>query len=98
MAPFGLLIQTAQLHVQNGALPFAEPVVGAINEVAIEPLAGHAATVVHRACLHFKFIAVGNNHSAFAGGDQLAGLKTESSRNAKGAHALSTPLRGVCMR
>ena len=61
MAAFGLLVETAQLHVQNGALPFAEPVVRFINIVAIEPLAEHAATVVHGAGLHLEFVIIGND-------------------------------------
>src|SRR3954468_17953258 len=34
-----LFFQSPQLHVQNCSLPLAEPVIGAIDEVAVEPLA-----------------------------------------------------------
>src|SRR5579862_5978361 len=98
MPTFGLLIEAAELDVQNRALPFAEPVIGSINEMAVEPLAGHAAAVVHGAGLALKFIVIGNDHSAFAGGHQLACLKAERACDTEGSYTLSPPLGGVGMR
>ena len=44
-----LLIQARELRAKDGTLPFAEPVIGTIDEMAIEPLAGHSAAIVDRA-------------------------------------------------
>src|SRR4051812_28765466 len=98
MPYFGLLIQAAQLHIQNRSLPLAKPVVRSINKMTVEPFAGHAAAVVHRARLHFELVVVGDNHAAFAGCDQLAGLETEGTRSAKGADSLAAPLAGMSVR
>src|SRR5438045_9175383 len=98
MTYFGLLIQTAQLHIQNCSLPFAKPVIRSIIKMAIEPFAGHAAAVVHRARLHFELVVVGDDHAAFAGCDQLAGLETEGAGGAERAHSLAAPLAGISMR
>src|SRR5947209_10799308 len=98
MTYFGLLIQTAQLHVQNSSLPLAKPVIRPVNEMAIEPFARHAAAVMHRARLHFEVVVVGDDHAAFAGCDQLAGLETEGTGGAKRADSLAAPLACMSMR
>src|SRR3954469_15849724 len=98
MPYLGLLIQAAQLHIQNSSLPFAEPVIRSINKMTIEPFARHAAAVVDRARLYFELIVVGYDHAAFAGCDQLAGLETERTRDSKRADALSAPLAGMSVR
>src|SRR5436309_4569881 len=98
MPYFGLLIQTAQLHVQNSSLPLAKPVIRPVNKMAIEPFAGHAAAVVDRARLHFELVVIGDDHAAFAGCDQLAGLETERAGGAERADSLAAPLAGMSMR
>src|SRR5437868_15397366 len=98
MTYFGLLIQTAQLHIQNCSLPFAKPVIRSINKMAIEPFARHSAAVVDRARLHFELIVVGDDHAAFAGCDQLAGLETEGPGRANRAASLAAPLARMSMR
>src|SRR5436305_4815805 len=98
MPYFRLLIQAAQLHMQNCSLPFAKPVIRSINKMAIEPFARHAPAVVHRSRLHFELIVVGDDHAAFAGCDQLAGLETEGTGGAKRADSLAAPLAGMSMR
>src|SRR5439155_2939143 len=72
-----LHIQTRELHAKHGALPFAEPVIGTINKVAVEPLAGHAAAIVDGAGQPFDYIVICDDYATFSGGDQLAGLKAE---------------------
>src|SRR5271167_2199140 len=98
MASLGLLVESAQLHVQNGALPFAEPVVRSIDEMTVEPFPGHPATVVHGSRLNLEFIVIRNDDSTFPGGHQLARLKTERARDAERTDALPAPLAGVRMR
>jgi len=58
----------------------------------------HAATVMHGAGLHFEFVIIGNDDPAFASGDQLARLKTEGPRHAKGPNPLAAPFTGVRVR
>src|SRR6476646_3898619 len=98
MPYFRLLIQAAQLHIQYCSLPFAKPVIRSINNMAIEPFARHAAAIMDRARLHFELVVVGDDHAAFAGCDQLAGLETEGTGGAKRADSLSAPLAGMSMR
>src|SRR4051794_4964879 len=98
MPYFRLLIQAAQLHIQNCSLPFAKPVIRSINKMAIEPFARHSAAVVDRARLHFELVIVGDDHAAFAGCDQLAGLETERAGGAERADSLAAPLAGMSMR
>ena len=62
------------------------------------PLAGHAATVVHRAGLHLEFVIIGNNDPSFTRSHQLAGLETEGARDSECPHPLSAPFTGVRMR
>ena len=97
MATFGLFVETAQLDVQNGALPFAKAIIRSVNIVAVKPLARHASAVVYGAGLHFELIIIGNDHTAFAGGDQFAGLKTERARDAECPDTLSPPFTGMGM-
>src|SRR5580698_3585080 len=98
MAPLGLFVEPAQLHVQYGALPFAQPVVRSVNVVAIEPFAGHTPTVMHGAGLHLELVVVRDDDPAFARGDQLARLKTESAGDPKSPDALPAPFAGVRVR
>src|SRR6266849_2811606 len=97
VATFGLFVKTTQLDIQNGALPFAKPVIRSVNIVAVKPLAGHASGVVYGTGLHFEIVIIGNDHPTFARGDQLAGLKAERARNAECANSLPAPLTGVCV-
>src|SRR5512146_839219 len=93
-----LLVQAAELGRKHGALPLAEAVIRSINKVAVEPLARHASAIVHRTGSALTLVIVRDNHSAFAGRQQLAGLKAERTRYPEGADPCSTPLTRVCMR
>src|SRR5207244_13519711 len=93
-----LLIPTSKLRVEHGSLPFTQAVVRSINVMAIEPLARHAAAVVHGAGEVLDFIIIGDDCPAFARSHQLAGLKTKCACNAERAHATSAPLAAVRVR
>src|SRR5256885_13182079 len=55
-------------------------------------------TLFRSARLHFELIVVGDDHAAFAGCDQLAGLETEGAGGAERADSLAAPLAGMSMR
>src|SRR3954468_922166 len=78
-----LLFQPPQLYVQNCPLPLAEPVIRPVDEMAVEPLAGHAPAVVNRARLALEMLVIGDDDSALARCHQLACLKAEGSRRAE---------------
>src|SRR5215469_3265697 len=92
-----LLIEACELGAKDGALPFTEPVIGPINEVAVEPLARHSATIVDGAGQALDFVIVGDDDATFACGHQLAGLKTERCRPAECSDSLSPPFAAVSM-
>src|SRR5215469_6948769 len=93
----GLLIEARELRAKDGALPFAEPVIGPINEVAVEPLARHSATIVDGTGQPFDFVIVGDDDATFACGHQLAGLKTERCRRTESPDSLSPPFAAMSM-
>src|SRR5450755_2075215 len=95
MTPPGLFIQTSQLRHQDDSLPFAETIVRTIAEMAVEPFSRQAAAVVDGARLALKSVVVGDNDAAFAGGHQLAGLKTKRPAESDCADPLSSPFAGV---
>ncbi len=80
-----LLRQAAQLLAEHRPLPLAQAVVGAVDEVRVEPLAGHAPAVVDRAGDALQLGAVGDDHAALAGGHQLGCLEAECADIADGA-------------
>src|SRR5215470_13216017 len=92
-----LLIEARELRTKDGALPFAEPVIGPINEVAVEPLARHSATIVDGAGQALDFVIVGDDDATFACGHQLARLKAECCRRAECPDSLSPPFAAVSM-
>src|SRR5215472_18204957 len=77
MADLGLRVEAHELRIQDRALPFAQPVVRSINEMAVEPFARHAPAIVHGAGQPFKLVVIRNDDAALAGGYQFAGLKAE---------------------
>src|SRR5215510_14724878 len=83
VAVLSVLIEARELRAKDGALPFAEPVIGPLNEVAVEPLARHSATIVDGAGQALDFVIVGDDDPTFACGHQLAGLKGERCRRAE---------------
>src|ERR1051326_3109332 len=98
MSAGSLLIQSRQLYPKNGALPFPQPVIGSINVMAVEPLAGHAAAIVDRPRQPFDGIVVCEDHSSFTRGHQLAGLEAESCCIAKCTDSPSSPFAAMGMR
>ena len=76
-----LRIEARQLNSQKRALLLAQAVVRTVDEVAVEPLAGHTAAVVNAARLFFKRIVVRQDHAAFASGHELARLEAERPRS-----------------
>src|SRR5579864_4774490 len=95
MAAARLLVETPELRAKHCPLPFAQAIVRSINKVAIKPLAGHAAAVVHGTGSPLKGVVVRDNDATFAGGHQLAGLKAECAGNAESPDSATTPLAGV---
>jgi len=77
-----LCIEARQLNAENGTLPLAQAIVRAVDEMAVEPFAGHAATVMDAAGLLLESIVIGNDDATLASGHQLAGLKTEGASRA----------------
>src|SRR5271157_1612346 len=63
--------------------------------MAIEPLAGHTAAVVHAARLAFESVVVRDDHAAFSRRHQLTRLKTEGSSLAERANPPPLPFRGM---
>src|SRR6478672_7592665 len=93
-----LLIQARELCAQHSTLPLAEPVIGPVNEVTVEPLAGHSPAIVDGSGQAFDLVMVGDDDATFACGHQLAGLKTERRRIAKCPDSSSSPFAGMSMR
>ena len=77
VAARSLLFQPRELHAKYSTLPFTQPVIGTVNEVTVEPLAGHTATIVDGAGQPFDFILVSDDDASFPCGHQLAGLEAE---------------------
>src|SRR5579859_2832219 len=93
----GLRLQSSELNIQDSALPFAQTVVGTVDEVAVEPFARHAPAIVNGSCLALEGVVVGDDHAAFTGGHELAGLKAEGCGGAKGAYFAAAPFAAVSM-
>src|SRR5579864_1365965 len=72
MAAARLLVETPELRAKHCALPFAQAIVRSINKVAIKPLTGHAAAIMHGTGSPLKGVVVRDNDATFAGGHQLA--------------------------
>jgi hypothetical protein len=51
MTPLRLAVEARELRAQDRALPLAETTVRAVDVVAVKPLTGHAAAVMHAARL-----------------------------------------------
>src|SRR5262249_55753926 len=90
-----LLFEATKLHREYCALPFAQAIVRAIDIVAVEPFAGHAATIVNRARLALEGVIIGDNHASFAGRHQFAGLKAEGGSGPECSNLRSTPLAAM---
>ena len=79
--------QPRELREQNSALPFRHPIVRA-HQRAFEVVAGTAAPAIDQRLASLLEVGiVGRDHSAFARGHRLRGLKTEASERAVGADA-----------
>jgi hypothetical protein len=87
--------QTSELCHQDGSLPFAATVIRTVDEMAVEPLSRHTATIMDGTGLTLESVVVGNDDAAFTGGHQLAGLKTKPSADAERAPSLPAPFTGV---
>src|SRR5215510_4186483 len=98
MTVLRLLVQPAELSMQDRTLPLAQPVVRPVDIVAVEPLPRHAAAIVHRARHALHLIVIRNDDSALACCHQLARLEAERACTAKGPNPASTPLCAVRMR
>src|SRR5208282_395367 len=82
-----LLGQARQLREQNSALPFRHPVVRA-HQRAFEVVARSAPSAIdERLASLLEVGVVGRDHSAFAGGHRLGGLKTEAAERAMSTDA-----------
>ena len=77
MALLRLRIEPRELCTEDGSLPLTEAIVGAVDVVAVEPLARHAATIVNAAGTAFEQFVIRNDNAAFTGGHELARLETE---------------------
>src|SRR6516164_11105485 len=98
MTPKSMRIKARQLRAEDGALPFAETIVRAVDIVAVEPLAGHAAAIVNAARQALESIVIGDDNAAFSRRHELARLKTEGARGAKCSDAPAIPLGSMSMR
>ena len=79
--------QACELREQNSALPFRHPVVRA-HQRAFEIVIGTAASAIYqRLASLLEVRIVGRDHSAFARGHRLRGLKAEASERAVRADA-----------
>src|SRR6185369_17964865 len=84
MTLLGLLVQSSKLRHQNSALPFAEPIIRSVAEMAVEPFSWQPATIVDGTSLAFKPIIIRDDHAAFPRSHQFARLKAERSADAEG--------------
>src|SRR5215468_2687826 len=98
MAMLRLLIEPAELGMENSTLPLAEPVVRSVNVVTVEPFTRHASAIVHGACESLHLVIIGDDDSALAGGHQFARLKAECSGASKSPDPAPAPLRTVRVR
>src|SRR5260221_11797997 len=90
-----LFVQARQLRAKYRALPFAQTVVGAVDVMAVEPFARHAAAIVDAARLLLERIIAGDDDAAFARSHELAGLKAKRARGPVRSDAAAFPFRGV---
>src|SRR5215470_7985358 len=90
-----LFIQTRELRAEHRALPLTQTIVRTVNVVAVKPLTGHTSAIVDGARQALDFIVIRNNHAAFAGGHQLAGLETERPCGPERSYAPSAPFAAV---
>src|SRR5579871_115274 len=95
MAVECLFFQAAELYVQNCALPFTQAIIRSVDEMTIEPLAGHAPAIVDGTGLALEVIVIGDDHATFSGGHQFARLETERGADAESANLFSTPLAAM---
>src|ERR1019366_7464344 len=88
---FDLLGKARELREQNSALPFRHPVVRA-HQWPFESVAGAATSAIdERLASLLEVGVVGRDHSTFAGGHGLGGLKTKASESAMSTDAALAP-------
>ena len=93
----GLLRQTIELRTKDGSLKFAEAIIktdDAVMELVCKAGAAGVDITLHA---FYVFQIVGNDDSAFAAGDELAGLKAEGANIAHGACTFAVPHAAVRM-
>src|SRR5882762_8382545 len=98
MAMLCLLIEPAELSMENCALPLAQSVVRPVDIVTVKPLAGHAAAVVHGARYALDLIVVSDDDSTLSGGHELARLKTERPCTSNSPDRAVAPLGAMSVR
>ena len=92
-----MFIQSRELGAKHCALPFTEPIIRAVDVMAVEPLSRHPATIVDGPSEEFELIIVGDDRTTFAGRHELASLKAERACAAACPHSSPVPFTAVCV-